>query len=74
MRIMVSARVATVYPWGTRNQGKQVPIIDSMAHVSDGGVLTQLLQCDKCEEWTDDVAWRDTFGGGLCDECARSTT
>lgn len=38
-------------------------------HALVDGTLTQLLQCERCERWSDDVGWSDEYGGGLCIPC-----
>lgn len=68
MKVMVKQRATKVYPWGERFGGVWVPIIDSMHHIGDDNVLTQLLECDVCQEWSDEVAWDDSLGGGACPE------
>lgn len=30
----------------------------------------QLLQCDHCEDHTDDVSYYEDYDGGLCAKCA----
>ena len=37
--------------------------------IEQDGRLTQLLQCEACEQWSDEVTHVEEYGGGMCPDC-----